>query len=250
MNYICNPDRPNSGFGLGVVVNEGSVAYPRWKPAPLFRDPATGQIWVAGVPGQSFGVEFIVPDSGRYKAVASIDGLNIMTGDPSAGDHSERAWVINRAAAPGANVIPGWYRDSGTVADFVFSDDAFSYSNLSGQGTANTGVIAVRYFYERRQGFCGTTRRGGLETLSAAPKGLGTGYGEDHDFQSSTTTFNVDTARAPYEVVLRYNTAANLRAAGFQEVTKPQGSDSNPFPKGPSGTKPPQGYNPHRRGGS
>jgi hypothetical protein len=135
------------------------------------------------------------------------------------------------------------------VAAFVLAQPEHSYAVLTGSDESAVGVIAVQYYHEARQSHFRqpfeTLTRGGV-TRSA---GMGTGYGADTQFSSSTTQFVPDYSVRPVRLVIRIAQEAELQAAGcvlvHPSVAIP-GANADPFPGNSPGVIPPSGPNPHR----
>jgi hypothetical protein len=77
-------------------------------------------------------------------AVISVDGINVIDGETAGYDgpgYVLRAWeTLN---------LKGWRRDDNKVAKFTFQPQDKSYSNRTGRGTKNTGIIGVAVFEEK-----------------------------------------------------------------------------------------------------
>jgi hypothetical protein len=79
----------------------------------------------------------------RVKFVLSVDGLSVLDGEPAGID--SKGYIVN--AFQTAN-ITGWLKNDNEVARFVFWDKENSYSNKTGKGNGNTGVIGALVFEE------------------------------------------------------------------------------------------------------
>jgi hypothetical protein len=77
-------------------------------------------------------------------AVISVDGINVVDGETAGYDgpgYVLRPWeTLN---------LKGWRRDDSKVAKFTFQPQDRSYSNRTGRGTKNTGVIGIAVFEEK-----------------------------------------------------------------------------------------------------
>jgi len=68
------------GFGIALVGNVGDAQKPEFiESFKIYQDPRK-EFWVAGVEGVRYGIEFIVPQTGRYKSLCTVDGRSITTG--------------------------------------------------------------------------------------------------------------------------------------------------------------------------
>ena len=60
----------NDTFDIRILANG--------RPLPTYKHQ--GKTYVAAPEGAQYEIEVIVPDFGRYAAIASVDGLSVMTG--------------------------------------------------------------------------------------------------------------------------------------------------------------------------
>jgi hypothetical protein len=104
----------------------------------------TGRVYVEGRKNSVFGLQFINHTSRRVLAILSVDGLSIMDGEPAG--HDSSGYIVQPWEALN---VPGWRLDQDKVAEFVFKTAGESYSNQSGKGTVNTGVIGCMVFKEK-----------------------------------------------------------------------------------------------------
>lgn len=105
---------------------------------------SAGRQYAVGEAGSRYTI--VVQNNTRYRfeCVATVDGLDVIDGQ--AGSFVKRGYLIQ----PYATLeIDGWRRSANEVAAFRFSSVRGSYSNRSGQGSANVGVIGVALFNER-----------------------------------------------------------------------------------------------------
>lgn len=236
-----------NAFGLDVIVN-GRVL-------PVIHHE--GKNYIAAPWDRDFQLRFNVPfGSGRYLAVTSVDGLDIMTGKTASTQAG--GYVLTPALSPTDNDIPGFRLNNSEVAAFHFGDRLDSYAAKLDK-PANVGVIAV-VFYEERPRFRrsrlsvstkGGCMGGGLEGTRGGTLGghatrgggvghdMGTEFGRRTEHKVDTTTF--DRGREVARFVFEYASRENLVKAGVIK-TAPLG-EVNPFPgdSGP-GCKPPKGW--------
>ncbi len=98
--------------------------------------------FVEGRKGSSYEIEFNNNSSQRKKIVVSVDGLNVVSGD----NDWEQGYVVEPHQRL---VIPGWRKDAGNVAKFIFSSLKGSYNQHNDVGNKlNIGVIGCRVFDE------------------------------------------------------------------------------------------------------
>jgi len=120
-------------YHVDILVND--------KPITVYRHQ--GDQFVEGRPKSSYKIRIRNDSYSRVKAVISVDGLNVITGEPAAKDG--KGYIIN---AKSSIIIDGWRTSDSTVAEFVFGDKKSSYSEKTGNGTTNTGVVAVAIYEE------------------------------------------------------------------------------------------------------
>jgi hypothetical protein len=103
-----------------------------------------GEYWVAGRPGAKYAIEVRNRLGERLLAVASVDGVNVLSGATAAFDQA--GYVFD----PGERYeITGWRKSDAEVAAFTFTESPNSYAERTGR-PANVGVIGVALFRERR----------------------------------------------------------------------------------------------------
>lgn len=100
--------------------------------------------FIEGRKGSEYEIVVSNPFNVRVKAVLSVDGMNVITGEPC--DYDDQGYVINPY---GSITIDGWRISDAAVRAFKFGNDSESYGALSGQGVDNNGVIGVALFKER-----------------------------------------------------------------------------------------------------
>jgi hypothetical protein len=122
----------------------------RGVPLPQFQ--REGRRWVEGLDGERYTIEIENRSDGRIEVVASVDGLDVMDGEP--GSLDKRGYVMGPAATLR---IEGFRRSASEVAAFRFGAVSESYAAQKGDDT-NVGVIGVACFGER-----GSARRARAE---------------------------------------------------------------------------------------
>jgi hypothetical protein len=196
-----------------------------------------GRWYVAGEPGHRYELRIRNRTADRVLAVASVDGINVVSGETAAFDQT--GYVLD----PFSSLeIAGWRKSLNAVARFYFTTLPDSYAARTGRPD-EVGAIGIALFRERRQPrrHCcdqldssrtqaGSAKR---EQASSAPlpeSKLGTGHGEH---QASTARY-VDFERAsatPQEtIVIYYDSRRNLVAQGLIEPLPPDVPVANPFP--------------------
>ena len=223
-----------------------------------------GEYWVAGTPGARYAIEIRNRLTERVLAVASVDGVNVVTGATAGWDQA--GYVFG----PGERYqITGWRKSDAQVAAFTFTDSPNSYAGRTGR-PANIGVIGVAVFRERppqpvysppsisqrapeasspapdanaaresNSAGAGEARSKAapvsppasalLQAPSPAPK-LGTGHGEREFSYASHTEFSRMQTQ-PNEVIrIHYDSLDNLFALGIIKRPRPLPAQADPFP--------------------
>ncbi|MBS0320423.1 MAG: hypothetical protein JSR18_07780 [Proteobacteria bacterium] len=102
-----------------------------------------GELWMEGKPGTEFGLWLRNVTNGRILVVASIDGVNIITGETASPDQT--GYVLE----PGQLIaVDGWRKSYTQTAAFYFSDVRNSYAARTGRPN-DVGVIGLAVFRER-----------------------------------------------------------------------------------------------------
>lgn len=95
--------------------------------------------------GSEFTIQLNNHSSERVVMIPAIDGLCTIDGQP-AGLNSP-GFVVE----PWSSVnVPGWSKSEHSAAHFVFWDKENSYSNKTGRGKENVGVIGILVFREKQ----------------------------------------------------------------------------------------------------
>ncbi|WP_437333895.1 hypothetical protein [Sorangium sp. So ce394] len=99
---------------------------------------------VVGEAGQRYSVVLRNLTPNRIECVVSVDGLDVMDGQPAAFD--KRGYLVE---PHGELEIDGFRQSMDTVAAFRFGSVRGSYANQKHGDTRNVGVIGVALFHER-----------------------------------------------------------------------------------------------------
>lgn len=221
-----------------------------------------GTTWVAGRPGDRYAVRLTNRTGARVLVVLSVDGINAVSGQTAA--TSQTGYVL----APWQSAdITGWRKSDAEAAAFYFTSLPDSYAARTDR-PQNVGVIGAAVFRERvpvprpapfevspaaGSRTQGDERRAEAGPSAAAPAGraaapasggttdtaeaasqsaraerLGTGHGEREYSPVTHTSFERASLYAAEVVQIRYDSHANLVAAGIlppQRQVTPQ-----PFP--------------------
>ena len=102
-----------------------------------------GKLYVAGTPGDRYGIELRSRQGERVLAVLSVDGVNVLTGQTAGTLQS--GYVIDGWQSYAIN---GWRKSMDDVAQFVFTALPNSYAARTGR-PANVGVIGVAVYREK-----------------------------------------------------------------------------------------------------
>jgi hypothetical protein len=102
-----------------------------------------GHMFVAGAPGDRYGLRVTNHTDGRVLVVMSVDGVNILSGETAGYD--QRGYIFD---ARQTYLLKGWRKSLSEVADFTFTRLPQSYAALTGR-PANVGVIGIAVFYEK-----------------------------------------------------------------------------------------------------
>lgn len=128
---------------LRVVADNGA-------PLPTFS--AGGRSYVMGNDGQRYSIVIENRTGARFEAVATVDGLDVIDGQPGA--FQKRGYLVQ----PWSTVeIDGFRRSEEEVAAFRFGRVRDSYAARRGDDR-NVGVIGVAVFQERSTSFPWTER--------------------------------------------------------------------------------------------
>jgi hypothetical protein len=200
--------------------------------------PHRGDTWVAGTPGNRYGVRLTNTTGERVLVVLSVDGINAVTGQTAA--PSQAGYVLEPWESA---EIAGWRKSLDDIAQFVFTDLGDSYAARTGR-PRNVGVIGVAVFQESRPRYYPTPapsisrgREYGRDEAksasapaaegrmqehasrdhaadSAVQQSMGTGHGQREWSPVGQTQF-VRATRSPAQISqLRYDDAHRLIAIG------------------------------------
>lgn len=108
---------------------------------PLTEYQHQGLVFVEGRTNSNYELRIKNNSPERILAIPSVDGLSIIDGKP-AGPESQ-GYVLEPYQTLN---IPGWKVDADTASKFQFGSATGSYSNRTGRGKKNVGVIGMMVF--------------------------------------------------------------------------------------------------------
>jgi hypothetical protein len=221
-----------------------------------------GKLYVAGQPGERYSVQIANRTGRRILAVASVDGINVVSGETASPEQT--GYVFS----PGqAYEILGWRKNSNEVAAFYFTALPDSYAARTDR-PGDVGVIGVAVFREwtpprprvqrypraeqgpgaavqdrmNEQGWTNSQipespasmAREADRPAAAAPQRrekLGTGHGEREQSAVTFTDFRRETPQPSEVLTIHHDRYENLMARGI--VPRSPGiAAPNPFPAG------------------
>ncbi len=193
------------------------------RPLPVYL--YAGRHYVAGRPGAEFTLEIRNRSGEDLLAVASVDGVNVVSGQTAA------TWQGGYVLAPRARLtVNGWRKSLAQTAAFYFTQLEDSYAARTGR-PHDVGVVGVALFRrrapvpppvapaleERSRGAAGEPTRAHrpLPYAARAQSALGTGHGRREDAPARAVGFE-RASDAPEEIViLHYDSRSNLLAQGI-----------------------------------
>lgn len=211
------------------------------KPIHQYRD-YSGNVWVEAHEGSSYSIEVKNNSYGRKLCVISVDGINVITGEPAEMKPKD-GYVVDRYIPL---QIEGWRISDSKVKEFVFTfNKNKSYACKLGEGKENLGVIGVLVYDEKPpvwyynkelrsiDSIYKTSYDSGTPCLndyvsvnccaSSIEMQAGTAKGKELQSFVTTTTFEESGSYQMYSIY--YNSRAELLKAGIikeKEHTLPQ----------------------------
>jgi hypothetical protein len=227
-----------------------------------------GEYWVAGTPGATYSISIRNRLGERLLAVASVDGVNVISGATAAWDQTGYVFSPKQHYE-----ITGWRKSDLEVAAFTFTASPNSYAERTGR-PANVGVIGVALFRERQPEPLYEDQRVGPPAAAAAPAPaepaaaaqaqapaapasdlasnagqarieapsrdtrarapkLGTGHGEREYSHVDHTDFERLQPEPNEMIRIRYDSYDNLVAMGVIKPPRPALPPIDPFPGSP-----------------
>jgi hypothetical protein len=204
-----------------------------------------GERWVAGTPGARYAIEIRNRLGERLLAVASVDGVNAVSGATAGWD--QVGYVLGSGQR---YQITGWRKSDAEVAAFTFANAADSYAARTGR-PANVGIIGIALFRERQPlpslaeesvardrassapADASNPGMGESKGLAAAPK-LGTGHGAREYSHVGQTEFERLQAEPNELVRIHYDSLERLVSMGIVRRPRPLPVTIDPFPATPA----------------
>ena len=190
-----------------------------------------GRMYVAGTPGAKYSLLITNRTGERVLTVASVDGVNVITGETAA--PSQSGYVLDPR---GSVEIAGWRKSMSEVAAFYFTSLPDSYAART-ERPGNVGVIGVAVFREYRAPRPPAVLRQEAPAAgpsadarsSAAPREkLGTGHGEREASAATWTDFRRASDTPSETIAIYYDSRPNLVARGI--IPGAPHVEPNPFP--------------------
>jgi hypothetical protein len=103
-----------------------------------------GRLYVVGKPGNEYALALANRSGERVLAVASVDGVNIVSGETASSGQTGYVLGSGQSAE-----IKGWRKSLSHTAAFYFTEHSNSYAARTGRPN-DVGVIGVALFRERR----------------------------------------------------------------------------------------------------
>jgi hypothetical protein len=206
------------------VSGVGRVSLVDGNGTPLPRVKHDGKTYVIGQRGQAFGVKVKNSSRGRAEFVISVDGRDVMNGQPATKE--ARGYVLEGKQS---TVIQGWRTSQSKVAKFEFSKRGDGYDSQMGGEGRREGLVGVAIFDERPRpvyrpmrpdllgGAAGMRRSSRAGTASLSLEGtrdLSTDFGDEIEDRVSSTTFIRASAEPRAVLQLSYGTAKALIKSG------------------------------------
>lgn len=248
--------RNSQGFGLEIIVNGKA----------LLEYQYAGKTYVAAPWNSDFQLRFIVPrrvgfrfPSKRFMGVASVDGLDILTGKRA--NPNARGYCFTPASTLDDNDIPGFRLNREEVAAFHFGDRSDSYAARMDR-PENVGVISVIYFSEhdpapRLVSYGGNFKGGatfggygehntrssggtcGGDAMKGGGHDMGTEFGSRVEHKVGTTEFDKDVEIVRFTI--EYASRESLTQAGIISIPSSPLGVVNPFDE-IGGCRPPSNW--------
>lgn len=216
------------GQRLSVEVLGGPYQRRYW---PIFQHR---QRWyVGGEHDQPYQLLLRNNGPGRVLVVISVDGVNVLSGEPAATD--QPGYIL---PAHGSVRVAGWRKSLNSVAQFVFTTPDDSYAERTGQG-GNTGVLGFAVFEEappmehRRRDWDPVPPHAPSAAGAERRSDMGTGHGEEVTSTVREARFQRRSSQPSETLQLHYASLWQLERRGIAErhhAPEHPSLGPNPFP--------------------
>ncbi len=207
-----------------------------------------GENWIVGEPRHRYAVALRNRLDERVMAVTAVDGINVVSGATAA--WGQTGYVLR----PYQDYqVTGWRKSEAQVAAFAFAQASDSYAARTGRAD-QVGVIGVAIFKERLpepepdqtrnaapppqagpppiRAMGDTASRSESTSTNQAVSKLGTAHGPRENAPVGRTQFERLQTEPDEVITLRYDSRANLVAAGI--IREPVARLPTPFPRSDS----------------
>ena len=235
-------------YAVGTLVDVDVRDVTTGRMLPVYRHD--GAWYVAGEPGHEYTIDLASRESGRVLAVASVDGVNVVTGETA--DPGQSGYVLSPFQRYG---VLGWRTSLERIASFFFTRVPDSYAARTGRAH-DVGVIGVAVFREREvvreeppltlqpRGMAedsvgnapapappaASESRAKSAAAAPVPQKLGTDYGRGQDSVVTNTDFERASATPAEVITLYYDSRSNLVARGVIPPAYAYTPTPDPFP--------------------
>ena len=209
-----------TGAGAGALAD--LEVYDRTSQRTLEVHEHEGRLYVVGEPRHQYELTVRNRSAGRLLAVASVDGVNVISGKTAATHQS--GYVLDPWSAVS---IEGWRKSLNDVATFYFTRLKDSYAARTGRPD-HVGVIGVALFREREPCCRDWLHKRAqpspsAEASASAPREeaerrndsrLGTGHGHREASPAQYVDFRRASTTPDETIVIYYDSRQNLIAQG------------------------------------
>jgi len=102
-------------------------------------------VWIEARENSAYSIKLKSTDWGRKLVVISVDGINVITGEPAVEEPKDGYILPSRSPL----TIEGWRTGNKSVKEFIFTfNKDKSYSARLGKGKENLGVIGILIYSE------------------------------------------------------------------------------------------------------
>lgn len=245
LEYEANPGTSKlNNIGRTVFFNNANTT----QPMDVFFH--NGKYYLAGNSGDNYEINVcnkqprFPQNSPRKLFIVSVDGLNVVSGDPA--NYNQSGYVVSNGDC---TKIKGWRKNMNEEARFVLTNQSSSYNAKTNNDQRNIGVIGIAVFDEYREpqptpmiseeskrsmnsAMPAASPLGGASAMQqmdimAKQEKLGTGHGERIVSEAQKTEFKKASNSPSQVITLYYDSYDNLVAKGIISSYQYR---PNPFP--------------------